>query len=183
MSEKRTIVVVEYDPTWPQTFAALSEVILKVLGPLALQIEHVGSTSVPGLAAKPRIDMDTVIPSWDELPQVIEKLATLGYDHRGNLGIPEREAFLRSDSSIPRDGSNREWMAHNLYVCAQDSRELTRHTTLRDYLRQNPDARDAYGQLKRELAQKHPHNIDDYLDGKSAFILDCLHKGGWREKE
>lgn len=164
------IVVSNYDPQWPQIFTELKEIFKTALGELALRIEHVGSTSVPGLAAKPTIDIDVVIESPDLLPQVAEKLAKLGYIHNGDQGIPGREAFLRPDPSVPHTDPGRHWMRHNLYVCAKDARELARHTAFRDYLRQHPEAVQEYSALKRQLAQQFTFDIDGYVDGKSDFI-------------
>ena|SRR5882724_4051129 len=90
----RRIIVVEYDPAWPATFDDLRARVWTVVGDLALAIEHIGSTSVPGLAAKPIIDMTVVLPAADDVPQAIERLATLGYVHRGDLGIEGREVLV-----------------------------------------------------------------------------------------
>src|ERR1700744_4662012 len=87
------VVVVEYDPGWPALFEFFRGRIVTALGGLATAVEHVGSTAVPGLAAKPIIDMDVLLVSGDALPTTIERLATLGYVHQGDLGIPDREAF------------------------------------------------------------------------------------------
>src|ERR1051326_1757734 len=89
----RTILVTEYDPYWPTAFLQLHTHIWPAVQDIALTIEHIGSTSVPGLAAKPVIDMSIVVPSEIETPIGIERLAALGYEHRGNLGIEGREAF------------------------------------------------------------------------------------------
>lgn len=164
------IVVSDYDPQWPRIFTELAEVIKATLGELALRIEHVGSTSVPGLAAKPTIDIDVVIESPGLLPEVAEKLAKLGYFHNGDQGIPGREAFRRPDPTVPQDGTGREWFRHNLYVCAKDARELARHTAFRDYLRQHPEVVQEYAALKRQLAQQFTFDIDGYVDGKADFI-------------
>lgn len=93
-----------------------------VLGDVAMRIEHVGSTSVPGLAAKPILDIDVVIESREKLPAAIERLATLGYEHEGDHNVAGREAFRPGEGTTPRT-----WPAHHLYVCAQDNRELLRH--------------------------------------------------------
>jgi GrpB-like predicted nucleotidyltransferase (UPF0157 family) len=87
------IIIVEYDPHWPDVFDELRAPVVAALGDLAVSVEHVGSTAVPGLAAKPIIDMDAVVPSVVHVPKAIERLALLGYAHRGDLGIPGREAF------------------------------------------------------------------------------------------
>lgn len=139
-----------------------------------MSIEHVGSTSVPGLAAKPIIDLDVVIESNAQLPEAIESLAQLGYVHEGDLGIAGREAFARQGQDVPRDGTGRMWPNHHLYVCAQDSEELTRHLTFRDYLWKNPNAVLAYTKLKRQLAQQFPHDIESYIQGKRTFIDEIV---------
>jgi len=89
------IVIEDYDPHWQEQFEVLRAQIAAVLRPLAAAIEHVGSTAVPGLAAKPIIDIDVLLRSAADLPEAITRLATLGYQHRGDLGVPGREAFDR----------------------------------------------------------------------------------------
>ena len=177
VDKTRSINIADYDSQWPLIFAELRRVIETALGGLALSIEHVGSTSIPGLAAKPIIDLDVVIESEALLPHVIQSLSGLGYVHRGDLGIAGREAFGREDHiDVPRDGTGRSWPDHHLYVCAQDSVELARHLAFRDFLRVNPDEASAYYRLKRELAQQYPHDIDSYIKGKSRFIEDVLQR-------
>ena len=175
-NKTRTIVVVDYDPQWPLIFADFKRVLEATLGELALSIEHVGSTSVPGLAAKPIIDLDIVIESRALLPKAIESLATLGYYHQGDLDVKGREAFGRHEADIPSDGTGRQSMRHNLYVCAQDSIELARHLAFRNYIREHPDEALAYGNLKRQLAQQFPYDIDSYVEGKSAFVEGILQR-------
>jgi GrpB-like predicted nucleotidyltransferase (UPF0157 family) len=156
--------VVDADPGWPRLYEFLCDRAAAALGRLTVTVEHVGSTSVPGLAAKPVIDLDVVIASRDDLPEAIERLASLGYVHVGDLGIAGREAFRRPDGD-PR---------HNLYVCAADSVELRRHLAFRDYLRAHPDEGAAYVELKRSLAVRHAYDIDAYAEGKSEFVQRIL---------
>ena len=165
----KPIEVADYDPKWPVLFAEIAARVRAVFtdGSLAC-VEHVGSTSVAGLPAKPIVDIDVVIPTRANLPDAITRLAALGYEHQGDMGIPSREAFRRPPES-PR---------HNLYVCAQDSPELQRHLAFRDYLRAHPDAARQYGELKRELAARHVSDRDAYVDGKAEFIRDILQKAG-----
>ena len=170
----RTIEIVDYDPAWPESFADISRVVAAALGPLALRIEHVGSTAVPGLGAKPIIDLDVVIESPRFMPLVVETLGTLGYTHEGDGGIPGREAFGREAATVPADGSGRAWPAHHLYVCPGDSDELRRHLRFRDYLRGHPEAAARYDALKRDLARRHANDIDAYVEGKSAFVEGIL---------
>jgi GrpB-like predicted nucleotidyltransferase (UPF0157 family) len=162
---------VPYDPTWPITFADLQGVLAGGLGSLAREIHHVGSTAVPGLAAKPIIDIDVEIASRDQVPDVIRALALLGYQHSGDLGVPGREAFARGGANdTPRDGTGRSWPAHNLYVCASGNEELRRHLLFRDWLRTNPRRAAEYGQLKEHLAVLHREDRDSYIEGKTELV-------------
>jgi GrpB-like predicted nucleotidyltransferase (UPF0157 family) len=168
---EREIRVVDHDPSWPQTFVELRAAIWPVVADVALSVEHVGSTAVPGLAAKPVIDMDVVVLSRAEIPTLIGRVATLGYRHRGNLGIEDREAF-EAPAGFP---------AHHLYACVQGSPALANHLTIRDHLRRNPEARAAYGELKKRLAGQFPTDIDSYVAGKTDFLLELLRNAGFRE--
>ena len=158
----RNIVVVPYDEKWKQCFEKISEEVSMALGDLALSIEHVGSTSVPGLAAKPIIDIDVVIEDESRLPAVVSALAKIGYQHEGNLGIPGREAFGYEGKT--------HLMEHHLYVCPADSPELRRHLSFRDYLRSHPEAVHEYSRIKEEAARLFPHDIDGYINHKGKLI-------------
>ena len=158
------VVVVPYDPAWPAAFAQLRDRLAPALGELAVGIEHVGSTAVPGLDAKPIIDIDVVLRHAEDLGAVVERLAALGYAHLGDLGIVGRDAF-RSPAGLPR---------HHLYVCPPGGAALQAHLTLRDALRADPQAAAAYAALKRELAERYRDDRDAYAEGKSAFITALL---------
>ena len=128
------IVVLPYDEGWKEGFRKIEAELRAALGDLALCIEHVGSTSVPGLAAKPIIDIDVVIGDRAALRPVIDALQRIGYRHEGDLGIRDREAFAYDEerkAHLPK---------HHLYVCPADSRELARHLRFRDRLRADPEA-------------------------------------------
>src|SRR2546428_416100 len=116
----RLVEIVDYDPKWPAIFASVCDHLRPVLDHVVVAIEHVGSTSVPGLAAKPVIDIDVVIRTRKVLPVIIERLRPLGYEHQGHLGIVDREAFT-SPAGFPR---------HHLYVCSAASPALHNHVTL-----------------------------------------------------
>jgi GrpB-like predicted nucleotidyltransferase (UPF0157 family) len=174
MASANPIEIVDYDPHWPTALGELSAVIAAALGALAVAIEHVGSTAVPGLPAKPILDFDVVIESSEHLPVVTETLAGLGYVHQGNLGIAGREAFARQGDDVPRCGTGRSWPEHHLYVCPRDSAELHRHLAFRDALRADPAQAAAYGQLKRRLAQRFRDDRDAYGNGKAQFVEGVL---------
>ncbi|MDD3243072.1 MAG: GrpB family protein [Eubacteriales bacterium] len=158
----RRVTVVPYDPAWPGDFARLCAALAPALDGLASGVEHVGSTSVPALWAKPIIDLDVVLPDMDVFPALCARLAALGFAHEGDLGIAGREAFSY-DGREPLP-------AHHLYVCPANSPELRRHTVFRDYLRAHPEAVRAYSAAKREAAALYPHNIDAYIAHKTPCI-------------
>ena len=158
------VVVVPYDPAWPAAFELLRAMIAPALGELAAGVEHVGSTAVPGLDAKPIVDIDVVIRHADDIGEAARRLGTLGYAHLGDLGIVGREAF-RAPADLPR---------HHLYVCAAGAAALQAHLTLRDALRAEPELAASYGSLKRELAERYRDDRDSYAEGKTAFITSVL---------
>lgn len=156
--------VVDYDPRWPAMFITLATRVRACLSGIVLRVEHVGSTAVPGLAAKPIIDLDVVVPSAREIPLAIERLATIGYVHEGDLGLEGREAF--------------RWPAgeqrHHLYLLVEGARELRRHLAFRDALRTDPNLRSEYATVKRSLADRHHSNADAYSGGKDIFVESVL---------
>ena len=157
----RNIVVLPYDEKWAQAFLDIKSELTAALGGLAISIEHVGSTSVPALAAKPIIDIDVVVRRTDTAA-AIQALAIIGYEHEGNGGIEDREMFKYTGKE--------HLMEHHLYVCPEDSAELKRHILFRDYLRVHPDAVQAYSQIKKEAAELYPHDIDSYINHKGTVI-------------
>jgi len=164
------LIVVDYDPEWPRLFESLRASLLPVLAGLASSIEHVGSTAVPGLPAKPVIDIDVVVTAHD-VADAVARLETLGYQHLGDRGIPEREAFRRPADS-PR---------HHLYVCPSTSAALRNHLIVRDHLRKNPSDALAYGNLKRQLAVELAHDVDGYVEAKTSFLIGILRQHGFAE--
>jgi GrpB-like predicted nucleotidyltransferase (UPF0157 family) len=158
------VIIQDYDPLWPQQFEALRSRIAAALGERAAAIEHVGSTAVPGLAAKPIIDIDVLLRSDADLPDVISRLELIGYKHQGDLGIAGREAFRAFPDDLP----------HHLYVCPPASQEYSRHIAFRDYLRRHPEDANAYATLKRGLAKKFGADREAYNQAKSEFIADIL---------
>jgi len=156
------VIVLDYDSNWPALFQPLRRRIADALGDMAAAIEHVGSTAVPDLAAKPIIDIDVLLTSEPMLPTAIERLATLGYVHRGNLGIPEREAFFAPVNDPP----------HHLYVCPPCSAEFRRHIAFRDYLRAHPRDAKNYGDLKIALAERFRQDRSAYNTAKGKFVAE-----------
>jgi GrpB-like predicted nucleotidyltransferase (UPF0157 family) len=128
-------------------------------------IEHIG-TSVPGLAAKPIIDLNVLVASAAYLPETIRRLATLGYEHEGDLGIAGRKAF-RSPPSL---------FAHHLYVCPPNYEEFRRHILLRNYLRSHPAGVSAYNNLKWELFARFANDRAAYIQGKADFVIQLVQR-------
>lgn len=162
--------VTPYDSEWPHAFERIRSFVWPRVQHAALALEHVGSTSVPGLDAKPVIDACIVVASPRDLPHVVKALAAIGYVHRGDQGVPDREAFAAPGSpSLPK---------HHLYASPRASLSVRNHLGLRDYLRARPDAAREYGDLKASLAERFPDDMDSYAAGKTEFILRILEEVG-----
>ena len=171
----KPVIVKKYDPCWPQAFRRISQELMNGLQDCIISVEHVGSTSVPGLAAKPIIDLDVVISDNIPLETVIDKLGKLGYVHEGDLGITGREAFCYEDKP--------HLYKHHLYVCRESSTELHRHLTFRDYLRNHPEDAAEYGAVKLKAASLYPNSIDDYMNHKSDVIYKIYVRCGLEKEE
>jgi GrpB-like predicted nucleotidyltransferase (UPF0157 family) len=167
------VVVVDYDPRWPEAFERLRSHVWPAVRDVALTIEHVGSTSVPGLAAKPAIDVSVVVPDASAIPAAIAGLEAIGYVHLGEMGIEGREAF-----EPPAAAASAGLPVHHLYVCPRDGLGLANHLAVRDYLRAHPDTARRYGELKKELARRFPDDAASYVDGKTEFVVDILRRSG-----
>jgi GrpB-like predicted nucleotidyltransferase (UPF0157 family) len=157
-------VVSEYDPRWPAVFQLLRDRADSALAGVAHVTEHVGSTAVPGLLAKPIVDMDVVVPDENGLGPAITALAAAGWRHQGDLGIEGREAFLP-----PADAAY-----HHLYVVAEGSRPHRDHIDLRDFLRSHPEQAARYGERKRQLAGLLENDRGAYVRGKAQMITEFL---------
>jgi GrpB-like predicted nucleotidyltransferase (UPF0157 family) len=166
----KQVIVLPYDPKWKDEFEKLKAYLEAALEDSIFSIEHVGSTSVEGLSAKPIIDIDIVIESYDKFKEVNSRLEIVGYRHEGDLGIKDREAFKYDDKP--------EFMVHHLYVCTKDSQELRRHITFRDYLRTHKKDREMYSSVKLDAAAKYPADIDSYIEEKSPCINEIYKKCG-----
>lgn len=171
----KEIEVAPYNPEWKIEFEKIKTMINSYIGDLILTVEHVGSTSVEGLSAKPVIDLDVVIDSYDILPSIIDRLAIKGFEYEGNLGIEGREAFNRPID----DGC----MKYHLYVCPKNGKGYLEHIAFRDYLRANETARNEYERLKLNLAKTYRYDIDSYCDKKTEFVRFILRKTIYRNSE
>lgn len=169
------VVVLPYDEAWKADFEAIKNEIEAAIGELIVCIEHVGSTSVEGLSAKPCIDIDVIIKDYSVFDSVVQGLNAIGYVHEGNLGIKDREAFKYSDKP--------HLQVHHLYVCPQFSEELRRHVTFRDFLRSEPEAVKKYSAVKEEAAKLFPNDINKYIEYKSSCIEELYAMCGLTTKK
>jgi GrpB-like predicted nucleotidyltransferase (UPF0157 family) len=168
------IEVREYDPAWADRFARLGDeyrATFKRAGVPVLAIEHVGSTAVPGLAAKPVIDVDVVVAA-EHVQAAADALTELGFEPRGELGIPQRWAFYAPE----RFGNT------HTYVIVAGSLALRNHLAVRDVLRQNPGLRDEYSAVKREVGAR-AADIYEYGAGKNAIVQRILEAAGLTEED
>ena len=160
------IVVADPDPAWPGWFEQVHERVWPAVVDVASRIDHVGSTSVPELAAKPIIDLDVVVAAEEDVRPAIERLRSIGYRWRGDLGVTGREAFAAPDHDrLPR---------HHLYLVVDGSRAHQDHLLLRDLLRQDPGSRERYAELKRRNAAQAGGDIDVYVAAKAALVAELL---------
>ncbi len=160
------IRVVDYDPAWPAHFERLRAAIWPAVEAVAVRIDHVGSTSVPGLAAKPIIDMDVVVTDESLVPAAVAALKRIGYRWRGDLGVPGRQAFAR-----PRPKSDPQY---HLYVVVEDNKAHLDHVLLRDLLREDAVARDRYAALKLRNAEESDGDMDVYVAAKAELVAELL---------
>ena len=157
----RRVWVTAYDPAWEAQAAQEARRVQAALGENCPVVYHIGSTSVPGLAAKPIIDIMPVVRSLGAVDGSRAALESLGYEYLGEFGIPGRR-YMR------KGGDER---THQVHVFAQgDTVNITRHLAFRDFLRAHPDVCAEYAALKRELAARYPYDIDAYCEGKEAFV-------------
>jgi GrpB-like predicted nucleotidyltransferase (UPF0157 family) len=158
------VVISDYDPEWPREFERLRTRALEALGELAVEVEHVGSTAVPGLAAKSVIDLDVVVRSATDVAEAIRRLGSVGYGHQGDLGAPGRHAFAYPEGE-PR---------HHLYVVVEGNAAHNAHIRFRDHLRRHPEDARTYAELKRALAASCGGDWAVYTEAKSEFIERIL---------
>lgn len=161
--ESGTVRVVPYDPEWPRLFQLEVDRLIAALAPMPVVLEHTGSTSIPGLAAKPILDILAGFVEGAPIDAYIERLVGCGYVHRGEQGIPGREFFRRGE---PR--------AYHIHLARIGSHFWRQHLAFRDYLRTHPAIRDEYARLKYDLAARFPRDRGAYIDAKGPFVQRVL---------
>lgn len=160
-SLRRPVEVVPYDPIWLTLFAAEAASLRTLLGSLLVGIHHIGSTAVPGLAAKPIVDILAVVTAVEVVDALNDLMAAAGYTPRGENGIPGRRFFTKDVHGVRRV---------HVHVFGQGHPEIERHRRFVAYLRRHPDQAAAYAELKRSLAARYPDNPEAYTTAKSEFI-------------
>ena len=168
-----TIEVVPYDPEWKNWFCEIKKSVLKEVQDIVVDIVHVGSTSIVGMSAKPIIDVDIVVDNWNDFPELVKRLDSLGYKHVGDLGIAQREAFKCILATK---------YSHHLYVIQKDSTAYRNHTLLKKHLQENPKDFRRYSDLKIKLS-KTAKKREDYWKLKTELILEFLEAEGLSKEE
>jgi GrpB-like predicted nucleotidyltransferase (UPF0157 family) len=166
------IVIVPYDPAWAEQYAEEACEVREALGDLVVRIDHVGSTSVPGLAAKPVIDIQLSVGSLQPLSRIRDLLAHIGYTH-----APDPDEAFERVYPLFRKPAN--WPStHHLHACTAGSEQERRHIAFRDYLRDHPETAAEYVDLKRRLATSHDGTTTEsrerYAMSKSWFVETTL---------
>lgn len=167
------IELLPHNPEWKEFFQEVKNKVWPHVQDFACSMEHVGSTSIPGLIAKPVVDMVIIVGSEENSKKAIQALTKLGYEHRGDLGIHGREAFRRPPGTSK----------HHLYVVLDDSVSLKNHLLFKKYMLENHAGRQQYSELKKNLAEKYANDIDQYCIGKTGFIVNILRQQGLSEAE
>jgi GrpB-like predicted nucleotidyltransferase (UPF0157 family) len=159
------VVILPYDVRWPELFRAERDPLAGIFGERAAGIEHVGSTAVPGLAAKGIVDILLGLRPLELRPPDLDAMARRGYVYRGELGIPGRHFFQKGRPPT-----------HHVHVVEHGSVEWLKHVHFRDHLRAHPEDVLSYAKLKRDLAARYPEDRDAYTEGKSPFVAAVLRR-------
>ncbi|PEJ58478.1 hypothetical protein CN692_09410 [Bacillus sp. AFS002410] len=167
------VIVKNHDESWKDLFQAEAKQIREILKDELIEIHHIGSTSVPNLKAKPIIDMLPIVKNIESVDKYNDKLAEIGYEGLGEFGLPGRRYFRKG-------GENRTHQMHMYQI--DNEKEIERHLAVPAYLREHEDEMKAYGELKAQLAEKFPTDINGYMDGKDAFVKEVERKAiEWRK--
>lgn len=158
------IRVVDYDPDWPVAYSDEARNVSKAAGNTLLRIHHIGSTSIPGIKAKPVIDILLEVESVEALDERTMEFQALGYEVMGEFGIPGRRYYRRDNDSGVR--------THQIHAFKAGAPDVVRHLAFRDYMRSHPTVASQYGELKARLAKEHSHGMGAYTDGKDSFVKE-----------
>ena len=163
---RTAVELVPCDPRWPGDFERIREKLERLLAPYVVTIEHIGSTSIPGIVAKPLIDIDIILRSSADVPAATRILLEQNYEPHGNRYDDDVWAFMRRDGRPPE----------RIYLCPPNNRTHERRVIFRDYIRAHPAEAAAYAALKLELAGMHRHDGDRYTAEKRHFVDAVIEK-------
>lgn len=164
---REPIVLAPHDPRWLESAREEGTRIAQACGPAVLSVEHIGSTSVPGLIAKPLLDLMPLLRSYEDGYGCVEPMRALGYWYAGDFGIAGRHLFVK--------GSPR---THHVHMLVQGSKEAIRHVAVRDVLRASPEASARYAALKQKLAAAFGDDREGYASAKSTFMRELFDQAG-----
>jgi GrpB-like predicted nucleotidyltransferase (UPF0157 family) len=170
------VEVVPHDPRWRDAFEAEAKHVAAALGANVVAVHHVGSTAIPGIYAKPVIDLLVEVGDINEVDGRSSAMESLGYEVMGEYGIPGRRYFRKDN----REGIR----THHIHAFEAGSAEAERHLAFRDYMIAHPADAQRYSELKRRLAGQHPQSVDGYMDGKDGFIKEMDRRAArWRASQ
>ena len=177
------VVIEDYQKIWQQEFESIKAILMNTLKGYVIDIEHVGSTSVPKCPSQAILDIDVIIGNYKYFDIIKSSLAKIGYRHLPQESKPGMEIFEPIDLFEKYEKNMRLWMKQHLYVCHALSPDLQSHLAFRDYLRNNDKERLNYGKLKKNLASKYHFERGKYDELKSDHIKKILVKAGFIEKK
>jgi GrpB-like predicted nucleotidyltransferase (UPF0157 family) len=160
----RKVEVILHDPKWQEAFEAESKHVVDALDENVIAIHHIGSTAIPGIYAKPIIDLLVEVKDIIKVDEQSSVMESLGYEVMGEFGIPDRRYFRKNSKEGVR--------THHIHAFEVGSEQVERHLAFRDYMIAHTEDAQRYSELKRKLAREHPTNIDRYMDGKDEFIKE-----------
>ncbi len=160
--EKGVVRLVAYTPEWRRIFEQEQAALQALLGARVLDIQHIGSTAIPGMPAKPIIDIAIAVTDFEKAKACIPLIESLGYEYRGEFGIPRRHYFVKGDPRL-----------FHIHMCEISSIEWHNVIIFRDYLSHHPEAAEQYAELKQELASRYPNDRQAYMEGKTSFV-ECI---------
>jgi len=172
--QRHTVRVVEHDPAWAAAFDGEARAIRRAGGGLILDLQHVGSTAVPGLPAKPILDIAGAVRSAGDVPELVRRLTAAGYLDRGDDGGDGGHLLVRD--------AEPEVRTVHLHIVERSDPQWRRYLAFRDLLRRDAGVRGRYGELKRRLAASHPRDREGYTAGKHDFIREALGRDGAEER-
>lgn len=163
-----------YNENWEIEFDKLKTTLLAELHDLNVDIQHVGSTAIPNLVAKPILDVDIIIEDKKQIEEITKRLIKIGYLSRGEQGISGRFAFRQTSNKTPQTQVDNIWQEHHLYVCFSDSLALKNHLLFRDSLLKDKNLVEKYAELKNTLIHQKGMTREKYTKLKTEFILSVL---------